>query len=434
MVKVIADLHVHSKYSRACSPNIDLEGMETAAMQKGISLLGTGDFTHPAWLAELKGKLEEENGLLKLKLRGSDSSVRFILSSEVSTVYVADNRVKKVHHCILMPNFEAVDSFVEKLKSKGVLASDGRPTLSMTSAELVEAAMEASKDAFVFPAHLWTPFYGALGQNADFSSVKEVYEDMEKYIHAVETGLSSDPKMNWRVSSLDKYALISNSDMHSLGKMGREANVFQLKEGFSYNDLINAIKDKDVARFNKTVEFYPEEGKYHYDGHRECGFSVNPEESSISVCPVCGKPLVVGVLHRVNDLADYPPGRKPSNAIPYIHLVPLEEVIAYAIMKPVASTAVKNIYQELVKKFGTEFNVLSEASLDDIGRESNDRISEALKNVRNDNIRIEPGYNGVFGKLYLIDDEEEGQKEDGRGRPGAGMEPKTQGRGQKMLF
>ncbi|MEM3827470.1 MAG: endonuclease Q family protein, partial [Candidatus Micrarchaeaceae archaeon] len=207
-MRVIADLHVHSKYSRACSPAIDLEGMEKTAMQKGITLLGTGDFTHPAWLAELKTKLEGENGIFKL--RGSSSGIRFILSTEVSTVYISGGRVKKVHHCLLMPSFDAVDSFIEGIKASGILASDGRPTLSLTSAELVERAIDADPRAFVFPAHLWTPFFGALGQNAEFNSLKEVYEDMEKEIHAVETGLSSDPKMNWRVSSLDKYALLSN--------------------------------------------------------------------------------------------------------------------------------------------------------------------------------------------------------------------------------
>ncbi|MGC8622966.1 MAG: endonuclease Q family protein [Candidatus Micrarchaeia archaeon] len=420
--RVIADLHVHSRYSRACSPNISIEEMERTALEKGISLVGTGDFTHPSWLAELKSKLEFEKGVFKVK--GSSSQVRFILSTEVSTVYVENNSVKKVHHCILMPSFEAVDALIELLrKVHAPLESDGRPTLQMTSAELVEAAVEASKDAFVFPAHLWTPFYGALGQNAGFESIKEVYKDMEKYIYAVETGLSSDPKMNWRVSSLDKYALISNSDMHSLAKMGRESNVLQLEEGYSYKDVISAIKYKDSSKFKKTVEFYPEEGKYHYDGHRECGFSLNPEEKSIRVCPVCGKPLVVGVLHRVNDLADYPTGRKPENAIPYINLVPLEEIIAYAIGKPVASRQVRGIYEQMIKAFGTEFDALSEANIDDIARESNDRIAQAISNVRENRIRIKPGYNGVFGKLYLIQDD----VEDGEGK-------EEEKRGQKMLF
>ncbi len=409
-MKVIADLHVHSRYAMACSSSINIRSMESTALTKGIALLGTGDFTHPEWLAELKSELEElGNGVLKV--RGSTSKVRFLLSVEIATTHNVGNASKRIHHCIMLPGFDAVDSFIDRISVRGSLKSDGRPMLSMSPAELVDAATSADSKAFVYPAHMWTPFFGALGQYAGYSSLKEVYDDREKDIYAGETGLSSDPKMNWRVSSLDKYALLSNSDMHSLAKMGREANVFELSENFSYNDVINVIKDKDGGRFSKTIEFYPEEGKYHYDGHRDCHFSINPDVEKSRICPVCGKTLVIGVLHRVNDLADNPPGRKPSGAHPFINLVPLEEIIAYVMKKAAYSVAVKAKYDDLISRFGTEFNVLSEANIDEIGSAAGDKIAEAVSNVRDNRIRIDPGYNGVFGKLYLLGEEGDGNQQ-----------------------
>ncbi len=401
MVRVVADLHVHSRYAMACSASINIRSMEATALQKGINLLGTGDFTHPGWLSELKSELEScDNGTYKVK--GSASNVRFVLSTEIATTHSVGDYSKRIHHCVMLPGFDVVDSFINEVKSKGNLSADGRPMLSMSPSELVDAAMSADSKAFVYPAHMWTPFFGALGQYANFSSLKEVYEDREKDIYAGETGLSSDPKMNWRVSNMDRYTLLSSSDMHSLAKMGREANVFDLNDGFSYSDLINAIKDKDGNHFSKTIEFYPEEGKYHYDGHRDCRFSINPEIEKSRICPVCGKPLVIGVLHRVNDLADNPPGRKPAGAHPFINLVPLAEIIAYVMKKADYSTAVKAKYEELIGRFGTEFEVLSEAKIDDIGAVAGDEIAEAVSNVRENRIRIEPGYNGVFGRLYLL--------------------------------
>jgi len=400
-MKVIADLHTHSRFSRACSGQITILSMATAAKEKGLGLICTGDIFHPDWLREAKDNLESEgDGLFKSK--NSSNETRFVLGAEVSTIFTSKHKygARKIHHCILLPSFEAVEALIESLNKYGNFSSDGRPTLMMSAAQLVEELFKAESNAFIFPAHAWTPYFGVLGSISGFDSIKDAYENQEKHIYALETGLSSDPLLNWRVSALDKYTLLSSSDMHSLGNMGRESNIFDLEE-LSYNSLINAIKGRDKNKFNKTVEFYPEEGKYHYDGHRECQYSVNPETSNIRTCKVCGKPLVIGVLHRVNDLADRPSGFVPQNAIPFIHMVPLAEVIAYSLRKSKYSMAVKSLYSSILSKFGTEFNTLTDASIDDI-KGINEEVAQAIDNVRNNRIKITPGYAGVYGKLDLL--------------------------------
>jgi uncharacterized protein (TIGR00375 family) len=405
MMEVIADLHIHSRYAMACSSRITLEGLESTALEKGINLISTGDFTHPAWLSEIKKTLEPcgETGLFKIK--GSQSKLRFVLGSEVSTIFADKNKIsKKIHNCILMPSIESVEALNSELSRFGSLASDGRPALSMSAAELVEKAFNSDRDAFVFPAHAWTPYFGVFGSFSGFDSIKEAYQDQEKRIRALETGLSSDPQMNWRVSSLDKYALISNSDMHSLEKMGREANVLDIKDSeITYGSVIKAITDRDSHSFKQTIEFYPEEGKYHYDGHRQCNFSADPDTNKLTKCPVCGKRLVIGVLHRVNDLADRPVGYRPKGAVPYVHMVPLREVIAYVTKKTAYSPVVTSMYNDLVTNLGSEFSILGSADLDKIRGLSNDTVGDAIQNIREDRIRITPGYDGVFGKLDLID-------------------------------
>ena len=402
-MRLIADFHTHSRFAMACSPRITIRGMETSACEKGIGLLSTGDFTHGEWLAELRANLEPvgDSGLFRIK--GSGTGVRFILGGEVSTIFEGnDKRTKKIHNMIALPDFESVDSLREVLKGYGSLESDGRPQLSMSAAQLVEEAFKINCDAFVFPAHAWTPYFGVLGSISGFDSIKEAYEDQEKRIFAIETGLSSDPAMNWRVSALDKYTLLSNSDMHSLPKLGREANVFELNEkDITYNGVIKTIRDRDTKRFSRTLEFYPEEGKYHFDGHRECGFSVDPTTSNVSVCRICGKRLVVGVMHRVNDLADRPMGFKPREAIPYTSIVPLLEVIAYAMRKSTFSPAVESQYRRLLS-LGKEFDVLIETGIEIIRENSSDDIAKAIENVRNGRITIIPGYAGVFGELELL--------------------------------
>lgn len=387
----------------ACSSKITVKGMETAAFEKGIRLIGTSDFVHGLWLSELKANLEQVGDTGLFRVNGSDSGVRFILSGEVSTIFTGgDNRVKKVHHVITLPDFDSVDMLREALSRHGNLESDGRPQLSMSAAQLVEEVFKVSSKSMVFPAHAWTPYFGVLGSLSGFNSIKEAYEDQEKHIHALETGLSSDPQMNWMVSSLDKYTLLSNSDMHSLPKLGREANVLELEEkDFSYGEVIGAIENKDVRRLKSTIEFYPEEGKYHFDGHRQCKFSVDPTRSDLAVCRVCGKRLTIGVLHRVKDLADRPIGYRPKNAIPYTSLVPLIEIIAYVMRKSIYTPGVVSEYRKLLS-IGKEFDILANADLETIRENSSGDIADAIANVRANRITIIPGYDGVFGELELL--------------------------------
>ena len=401
-MRVIADLHTHSRFARACSSRITPSSMEETALVKGINLVSTGDFTHPEWLNEVKAKLEGDGtGLFRLK--GSSKGVRFILGTEICTVFTLAGRARKIHTCVLLPSTESAEAVNDRLSKHGSLASDGRPILSMKAAELLDIVFSSEKNAFVFPAHAWTPYFGVFGSMSGFDSMKEAYEDQERNIHALEMGLSSDPPMNWRVSALDRYTLLSNSDMHSLEKMGREANVFEVDEGkFTYNEIVRAMKEKDGGALKSNLKFYPEEGKYHYDGHRECGFSVNPETSQIMICPVCGRKLVTGVLHRVNDLADRQLGYKRQNAVPFVKLVPLREVIANATRKTVYSAAVENMYKELTTNLGTEFDVLMRANEEDIAKRSTEEVGKAIMNMRSGSITIKPGYAGVFGEIDLL--------------------------------
>ncbi len=402
-MQIIADLHTHSRFSRACSNDITIRSMEATALQKGISLLATGDFVNAPWLSELKLNLEESGaGLYRIK--GSQSNVRFMVGGEVSTIYEHSGKIRKVHHCVFVKSIEEAEQLRDILKKRGSLDSDGRPTLMMSSAELVDAAISTDKNAFVFPAHAWTPYFGVLGSMSGFDSIEEAYEDRVDHIYALETGLSSDPQMNWRLSKLDRFALVSNSDMHSLPKMGREANVFDISD-FTYDAIVDAIRKKDPKRFLHTIEYYPEEGKYHYDGHRQCSYSSDPETQKSDICPVCGKKLVIGVLHRVNDLADRPPGFVPKGAIPYKKTVPLIEIIAYVLRKSSYSAAVKSMYNDMISKLGNEFSILLDASTESIEGASNKGIAEAISNIRNERISIDAGYDGVFGKVDMLNRE-----------------------------
>ncbi len=412
-MKVIADLHTHSRYAMACSSSITIKGMEAAALEKGINLVSTGDFTHSAWLAEMKRDLEDPDGKGLLNVKGSDSGVRFVVGAEVSTVFnVNPTTVKKVHHCILLPSVEHAEAVRESLSKHGAMDSDGRPTLSISPAELVEKVRGVTKDAIVFPAHAWTPFFGVFGAFSGFDSIEEAYGDQAQHIHALEMGLSSDSPMNWRISKLDRYTLLGNSDMHSLPKMGREANVMEIDGShFDYRTVAEIINSKDRSRLVRNIEFYPEEGKYHYDGHRNCHFSVNPDTSHIEKCPVCGKRLVIGVLHRVNDLADRPPGTVPQGSIPYVHAVPLMEIIAYVSGKTSYSRKTEDTYTAMVSALGPEFDILLDVPAERIAAVAGEDIAAAVMNVRNENIGITPGYNGVFGVLDLLN-RKKGSKQD----------------------
>ena len=347
-MKFIADFHLHSKYSRATSPQMDLENLDKWARIKGIKVLGTGDFTHPEWSKGLKEKLEPaEPGLFRLK--NSNSETRFILTVEISNIYSRGGRIRKIHNLIFAPSFEIVEKVNAHLSRIGNLKSDGRPILGLDSKELVKIVLNVSEECLIVPAHCLTPWFGIFGSKSGFDSIEECFEDYSKYIFALETGLSANPAMIWRIPYGRKVTLISNSDAHSPSHIGREANVFDTK--VSYSSIIEAIKEKNPKKFLYTIEFYPEEGKYYYDGHRNCGISLSPKESKKynNICPSCGKPLTIGVLNRVDFLADKKQGFKAKNFIPFKSLVPLAEIIADALGVTPKTKRVDKDYKNLIE-------------------------------------------------------------------------------------
>ena len=405
-MRFIADFHIHSKYSRATSPQMDLENLDKWAKIKGIKVLGTGDFTHPEWFKNLKEKLEPaETGLFRLKIKDSrpkNNTTRFILTTEISCIYSKKNKVRKIHIIIFAPSFEVVEKINTHLGWIGNLKADGRPILGLDAKELVKIVLGISEDCLIIPAHAWTPYFGIFGSKTGFDSIEECFEDYSKYIYSIETGLSSSPDMNWRLSPLDKITLISNSDAHSPQKIGREANVFDTE--LSYPAIIEAIKSKDPKKFLYTIEFFPQEGKYHYDGHRICGISCPPSQTKKynGICPVCGRPLTIGVLNRVEELADREEGFKPENAIPFKSLIPLGELIAEAVGVGVGTKEVEREYKNLIEKFGSEFNVLLETSIFDLKSETLPEIAEGIIRMREGKVYIEPGYDGVYGKIRIF--------------------------------
>ena len=402
-MRIIADFHLHSSYSRATSKEMNIEGLAIGAKEKGLNLLGTGDFTHPLWLKELKSKLKPlDNGFFEF------DNVYFILTVEVATYFEKNGKQKRIHHVIHAPSFEIVEQINEQLSKFGNLESDGRPILNMSAAELVEILMQISKEIFIYPAHVWTPWMSCLGSKSGFDSVDECYEDQVKHVYALETGLSSDPAMNWRVSSLDKFTLLSNSDSHSPWpwRLGREANVFELKK-FSYKHLHEVIKKKDKNQFLYTIEVDPNYGKYHYTGHRACNVVMHPKEALKinNICPVCGKKLTVGVMQRVEELADRPEGYKPKDAIPYKTLLPLYEIISFALnVKQLYSKKVLQIHDKLIKELGNELKVLLEADRETIAKLSNEKIADAIIKVREGKVKFKPGYDGVYGQPIFNDE------------------------------
>ena len=400
-MKFAADFHIHSKYSRAVSPQMTLENLDKWAKIKGLKVLGTGDFTHPKWLESIKEELTPaERGLFKL--RGVDSPTRFILTSEISCIYSKGGKVRKVHIIIFASSIETVEKVNCELSKIGNLKADGRPILGLDAEKLVEIILGVDENCLIVPAHAWTPWFSVFGSKSGFDSLKECFGKYTKYIYAIETGLSSDPAMNWRLSQLDKVTLISNSDAHSLPKLGREANIFDTE--LSYQGIADAIKKKDKSKFLSTIEFFPEEGKYHYDGHRTCKISMTPQQSKKcnNICPKCSKPLVIGVLNRVEALADRPEGFLPKNSIPFKNLIPLNEIIAEAIGVSVLSKEVLKHYNNLIKNLGDELKILLESTEKEIGYNSLPRIAEGVIKVRSGKIFIEPGYDGVYGKIKIF--------------------------------
>ena len=410
-MKTIADLHIHSRFSMATSKEGTPENLDFWARKKGISLIGTGDFTHPVWREELKERLVSEgNGLYRLRdeyvkedsRKFPGEGTRFVVSGEISSIYKKNGKTRKVHNVILLPSLEAADAMAQRLEKIGNIHSDGRPILGLDSHDLLEMMMDVCPEGILIPAHIWTPHFSVLGAKSGFDSVEECFEELAPYIHALETGLSSDPAMNWRISKLDRYQLVSNSDAHSPSKLGREANLLDID--CSYEGLYRAIQTGEGLE--GTVEFFPEEGKYHFDGHRKCGVSLSPVEAERlgGICPVCGKKLTMGVDHRVEQLADRAEGFVKKDGKKYESLVPLPEVISACMGYSTASKKVQGCFEQMLQTLGTEFDILRNVPSEDIKSCAGERIAEGIENVRTGNVKRIPGYDGEYGKIELFEE------------------------------
>ena len=411
LMKMIADLHIHSRFSMATSKEGTPENLDFWARKKGISLIGTGDFTHPVWREELKERLVSEgNGLYRLRdayvkeesRKFPGEGTRFVVSGEISSIYKKNGKTRKVHNVILLPGLEAADAMAQRLEKIGNIHSDGRPILGLDSHDLLEMMLDVCPEGILVPAHIWTPHFSVLGAKSGFDSVEECFEELAPYIHALETGLSSDPAMNWRISKLDRYQLVSNSDAHSPSKLGREANLLDID--CSYEGLYRAIQTGEGLE--GTVEFFPEEGKYHFDGHRKCGVSLSPVEAERlgGICPVCGKKLTMGVDHRVEQLADRAEGFVKKDGKKYESLVPLPEVISACMGYSTASKKVQGCFEQMIQTLGTEFDILRNVPSEDIKSCAGERIAEGIENVRTGNVKRIPGYDGEYGKIELFDE------------------------------
>ena len=415
----VADLHIHSHFSRACSRALRPETIAVWSQIKGIGVVGTGDLTHAEWLGELEETLEEDgNGLLKLKSDVENKAtaqvppacrreIRFMLTGEVSTIYKSGDRTRKLHHVIFVPDFDSAHRFSESLARLGNVTSDGRPILGLDSRKILELVLDLGNESFLVPAHIWTPWFSLLGHKSGFDSLEECFGELSTEIFAVETGLSSDPPMNWRLSSLDRFTLISNSDAHSPRKLGRECNVF--RTGKSFSAIRKALETGE--NFGGTIEFFPEEGKYHFDGHRSCGTRLSPEETRRlgGLCPVCGRKVTVGVMHRVEELADRPPGTRRPGAHDFVRLVPLEEILAEALGRGTGTRTVDRAYFSLLSRLGPELEILRNASIEAIEEAAGPSIAEAIRRMRVGEVEIAAGFDGEFGKVSLLSrDEKEG--------------------------
>lgn len=411
LMKMIADLHIHSRFSMATSKEGTPENLDFWARKKGISLIGTGDFTHPVWREELKERLVSEgNGLYRLRdayvkeesRKFPGEGTHFVVSGEISSIYKKNGKTRKIHNVILLPSLEAADAMAQRLEKIGNIHSDGRPILGLDSHDLLEMMLDVCPEGILIPAHIWTPHFSVLGAKSGFDSVEECFEELAPYIHALETGLSSDPAMNWRISKLDRYQLVSNSDAHSPSKLGREANLLDID--CSYEGFYRAIQTGEGLE--GTVEFFPEEGKYHFDGHRKCGVSLSPVEAERlgGICPVCGKKLTMGVDHRVEQLADRAEGFVKKDGKKYESLVPLPEVISACMGYSTASKKVQGCFEQMIQTLGTEFDILRNVPSEDIKSCAGERIAEGIENVRTGNVKRIPGYDGEYGKIELFDE------------------------------
>ncbi|MBB2912480.1 uncharacterized protein (TIGR00375 family) [Streptosporangium becharense] len=407
-----ADLHIHSKYARACSKDSDLEHLTWWARRKGVTLMGTGDFTHPAWFAHLRENLvPAEPGLFRLREEKdrevsrtlppgiASAPVRFMLSAEIATIYRHDGHTRKIHHLVYMPDFDTAAAFNRRLGRIGDLSTDGRPALGMDSRDLLEITLGSGDGAYLVPAHVWTPWFGVFGSKAGFDTVEECYGDLSGHIFALETGLSSDPAMNWRVAGLDRYRMVSYSDAHSPPRVGRETTVFDT--GLDYFAVLDSLRTG--TGYEGTVEFFPEEGRYHLDGHRKCGVRMSPEETRAhgGICPVCGRRLTVGVLSRVEDLAVRPEGARPDGAAGFLNLVPLPEVVGEILGVGPDSKKVRGEVDRLTTALGPELAILTDVPVGDIAAHS-PPLAEAVDRLRRGAVIREAGYDGTYGVIRLF--------------------------------
>jgi uncharacterized protein (TIGR00375 family) len=414
---MICDLHIHSKYSRACSAALTLENIDSACRRKGIGIVGTGDFSFPAWFKSIENELEEidKSGLFRLKTR-DDAGIRFMLSNEVSLVYKKNGKSRRLHLCLASPSLEAVRELNKQLDKDFNIRSDGRPILGLSASDFMRILFAIDDRWLVYPAHIWTPWYAVFGSMSGFDTLEECFDEWTDKIFAYESGLSSDPEMNWRLSQLDRLTLLSNSDAHSLPNLGREASVFDLKE-ISYAEIYETIKNKrnshtlnrkeqsHLSYLDHTIEFYPEEGMYHVDGHRACNISMEPKETKKhgGVCPVCQKPLVIGVMNRVEALADRPAGFRPDNAANFCKLVELDKIIAQSLgLRNRAAKKVQPIYEQMLSNIGPELFILEKADLETVSHTANPKIAEGLRRVRAGELFIKPGFDGQYGELQIF--------------------------------
>lgn len=435
-MRTYADLHIHSRYARACSPQLTPENIDLWCRIKGIGLVATGDFTHPKWFSELSEKLESaEPGLYKLKHQyrltdprfkpKSEVNVRFICGTEVACIYKHGEATRRVHHCLYAPSLEVVAKINAELTRLGKnLKADGRPILGLSSKDLLKLIRAIDERCVLIPAHAWTPWFAIFGSKSGYDSITECFEELTPHIFAIETGLSSDPPMNWQLSALDSVALVSHSDAHSLPNLGREADIFEGNE-LSYDSAMNALRhgspqavaageDKNLSlKLAGTIEFFPDEGRYHFDGHRECEVVFSPAESAKykNMCPVCKRPLTIGVLNRVTELSDRPPGTRPPGALPFTSLIELDKVIAEAQgVRGRAAKAVEAEYWGLVSAGGGELPALLEVSEADLTRSTTERVVEAIRRLRARELAsVIPGYDGEYGVIRLFDSTEEPQ-------------------------
>jgi len=410
-LRIYADLHIHSRYSGATSERMTLREIAYYARLKGLNLMGTGDALHPSWMRELKEELVELGDSGFLAIRGGLDSPLFVSQVEVATMHEYDRKTRRIHHVILMPSLDVAEQLSDLLGRFGDVSSDGRPVLNVSPAELVEIVMKLDQENFVFPAHAWTPWWSIFGAIGGVDRIEECYEDMSRYIYAIETGLSSDPLMNWRVSRLDKYLLISSSDSHSPYpfRIGREAVVLELEKP-SYREMIEAMRNKDPSKVLMTLEVPPSYGKYHWSGHRKCGVGPVPPAEAKKLnyrCPRCGRKLTKGVEDRVEELADREMGYRPAGSIDFKYILPLQELIAlsldidYTVESKLQSRKIWEIYVELVNKLGPEYEILLNVPIETIAKAADQSLAGLIKKMRNNELRIVPGYDGVYGRLII---------------------------------